>query len=100
MNPNAVVALAILTGGGALVGIFAVLANSAMGRAISDAIRHRSGAGEDAALREDLESMRSDIERLGGDVETLQAQLTDTQDRLGFAERLLTRRREPEQLQS
>jgi hypothetical protein len=71
----------LLFGGAALVGI----SFSPVGRAIADRIRgHRADAGGDPAVYEELDRMRGEIVEL--------------QERLDFAERMLSQGREPNQL--
>jgi hypothetical protein len=54
----------------------------------------RSGAGADPALQAELEELRARL----AEVELQQHRLADVEERLDFAERLLTQRREPEQI--
>jgi hypothetical protein len=96
---NALVVLGILVGSGLLAGIVAILANSDVGQAIADAIRHNSGANEGAAVRRELEGMQASLEQVQGDVELLPSQLTDAHERLEFTERLLAAHREPGRLE-
>jgi multidrug resistance efflux pump len=91
---NGTLAIIILFGGGLLVGLIAVIANSDIGQSIADAIRHNSGANEGAAVRRELEEMRGTVEQLQADVDGMHAQLGEAQERLDFAERLLTERHE------
>ena len=95
MSHNALIVLGLLFGGGTLVGLFKVIANSDVGQAIADAIRHNSGANEGAAVRRELAEMRGSLEQLQGEVGALEHQLADAHERLEFAERLLTQSREP-----
>ncbi len=89
---NGHLAILIIFGGGLLVALIAVIANSDIGQSIADAIRHNSGASEGAAVRRELEQMRGNVEQLQTDVESLHAQLGEAHERLDFAERLLTER--------
>lgn len=98
MSHNALIVLGLLFGGGTLVGLFKVIANSDVGQAIADAIRHNSGANEGAAVRRELDEMRGSLELLQGEVGALENQLADAHERLDFAERLLAQTREPQQL--
>lgn len=78
--------------------LLAILVKSNVGQAIADAIRHNSGANEGAAARRELEQMRAEIDQLRADVEDVHAQLLETHERLDFAERLLSKSRDAEQL--
>jgi multidrug resistance efflux pump len=98
MSQNALIVLGLLFGGGTLVGLFKVIANSDVGQAIADAIRHNSGANEGAAVRRELDEMRGSLEQLQGEVGALESQLAEAHERLEFAERLLAQAREPAQL--
>ena len=100
MSDNGIVVLSILVGSGLLAAIIAIVANSDVGQAIADAIRHNSGANEGAAVRRELEGMQASLAQLQGDVEGLQSQLADAHERLEFTERLLAGQREPGRLQS
>ena len=72
-------AIAFIFGGGSLIG----LSFTPLGRAIADRIRHGAvprAAEPDAVVYEELEHLRTEI--------------ADVQERLDFAERLLTERAE------
>jgi hypothetical protein len=73
----------IVFGGGMLV----VLSKTEIGRAIADRIRDGTpGAAPEPALVEEVERLRHDVSEL--------------QERLDFAERMLAARREPDRLGS
>lgn len=77
MDPEGVLAIIFIFGGG---GLF-LLSLSPVGRAIADRIRHgvRTGPQEpDPAVLVELEQLRSDV--------------TDLQERVDFAERLLAQK--------
>lgn len=77
MDPEGILAIIFIFGGG---GLF-LLSLSPVGRAIADRIRHgvRSGPTEpDPAVLVELEQLRSDV--------------TDLQERVDFAERLLAQK--------
>jgi len=68
-----------------MIGLTVIL-RGPLGQAIAD--RVRGGTGEaDPRLREELEHLRMEIDEVRG-------QLSETQERLDFAERLLARREE------
>ena len=66
----------------------AVILRGPIGQAMADGIRARSGSDADPRLREELEHLRLEVDELRG-------QLSDAQERIDFAERLLARRDEP-----
>lgn len=66
------------------------ISRSEIGRAIAHAIRVNSG-GDDEGLRAELAALR-------GDMESVRHELSETQERLDFAERMLAQQRTPEQL--
>jgi hypothetical protein len=74
----------IVFGGGMLV----VLSKTEIGRALADRIRgvRPLVGGPDASLLEEVERLRVEV--------------TDLQERMEFAERLLATRREPDRLES
>ena len=77
-----ILAIVFLFGGGALVGI----AFSPIGRAWADRIRGRAAEPvQDPAVYEELDHLRQDV--------------TELQERLEFAERLLAQKREAGQLE-
>lgn len=79
MDPEGILAITFIFGGGSLF----LLAVSPVGKAIADRIRHgpRSGAGEpDPGVLAELEQLRADV--------------TDLQERVDFAERLLANKQE------
>jgi hypothetical protein len=63
-----------------------IILRGPLGRAIADRIAGRTGRDD-----EDLHAMRLDIDEL-------RARLAETEERLDFAERLLSAQREPDQL--
>ena len=73
-----------------MIGLSVIL-RGPLGQAMADRIR--GGAGEaDPRLREDVEHLRLEVDELRG-------QLTEAQERIDFAERLLARREEPMHLE-
>jgi hypothetical protein len=73
-----IVAIVLLFGGATAV----MLAFSPIGRALADRIRHRGGPAEpDPAVHEELARLRDEV--------------TELQERLEFAERMLAQRKEP-----
>ena len=80
----------LLFGGGTLF----LLAISPVGRALAFRIRRGGPEGADATLR----SMQNAQLALLDEVETIRRELTEVQERLDFAERMLLKGREPERL--
>jgi hypothetical protein len=78
MDPGAMALMIPILG--MLIGAFAIFSRSHLGHALADRIAGRSAAplGLEAEVRE-----------LRGEVEALRAELTETQERLDFTERLL-----------
>lgn len=78
MNPEGILAITFIFGGGSLF----LLALSPVGKALADRIRHGAhpaGSGEpDPGVLAELEQLRSDM--------------TDLQERVDFAERLLAQK--------
>ncbi len=75
-----ILAITFIFGGGSLF----LLAISPVGKAIADRIRHGTtpvGGGPDPHVFEELEALRQDV--------------TELQERLDFAERLLAQRKDP-----
>ncbi len=71
-----------------MIGLTVIL-RGPLGQAIADRIRHgASGAGTDARMREELDTLRLEVDELRG-------QLSEAHERIDFAERLLARRDEP-----
>lgn len=66
-----------------------VILRGPLGQAIAH--RLREGGGGDPRLREDLDALR-------GELDDVRQQLAESQERLDFAERLLARRPDGEQL--
>ena len=79
MNPDVVFALIPICG--ILVGGFAIFARSHIGHALAERIAGRA-AGSPA--------LEADVRELRSEVDALRAELTETQERLDFAERLLS----------
>jgi hypothetical protein len=79
MNPDVVFALIPILG--ILVGGFAIFARSHIGHALAERIAGRA-AGSPA--------LETDVRELRTEVDALRAELTETQERLDFAERLLS----------
>lgn len=78
MDVEGILAIILIFGGGAA----AILAYSPVGKAIGDRIRGGSPhAGPDPDVLNELESLRNDM--------------TELQERVDFAERLLAQQREP-----
>jgi hypothetical protein len=76
-----ILAIVFIFGGGTLIG----LSFSPVGRAVAKRILGNTEAGEtDPAILEELDRMRSE--------------LTEVQERLDFAERMLAQKREPGQI--
>jgi hypothetical protein len=76
-----ILAMILVFGGGTAI----CLAFSPVGRAVADRIRHRDGgAGPDPAVQEELMRLRED--------------LTELQERVDFAERVLAQRPESNRL--
>ena len=78
VDPEGILAITFIFGGGSAV----LLAMSPIGKAIGDRIRHGKrppGTDHDPAVFEELEQLRADV--------------TDLQERLDFAERLLAEKR-------
>lgn len=78
------VAVVLLFGGGSVF----LLAISPVGRAIA----HRIGG---AGSPHDVQQLREGQIRLVEDLEAVRQELTDVQERLDFAERILAKQREP-----
>ena len=77
VNPEGILAIIFIFGGGTLF----LLAVSPVGKAIADRIRHGTqplGAGPDPEVLNELESLRNDV--------------TELQERVDFAERLLSQK--------
>jgi len=66
-----------------------VILRGPLGQALAQ--RLRDGAGGDPTLRADVDALR-------GELDDVRHQLAESQERLDFAERLLARRTEAEQL--
>ncbi|HEV8598271.1 MAG TPA: hypothetical protein VGQ69_02830 [Gemmatimonadales bacterium] len=80
VDPEGILAITFIFGGG---GLF-LLAISPVGRALADRIRHgpqSSSSGPDPEVLAELEQLRSDV--------------TDLQERVDFAERLLAEKKNP-----
>ncbi len=76
LDPEGILAITFIFGGGSLF----LLAVSPVGKALADRIRHGSSpAAPDPGVLAELEQLRSD--------------LTDLQERVDFAERLLAEKR-------
>lgn len=82
------VAVVLLFGGGTVF----LLAISPVGRAIA----HRIGSGGGNA--HDVERLAEGQMRLVDELDAVRQELTDVQERLDFAERILAKQREPDQL--
>lgn len=83
MDIEGILALVLIFGGGTLIAV----SFSPVGRAIADRIRgERARSEPDPAVYEELERMR--------------AELSELQERVDFAERLLAAKREPDKLGS
>ena len=65
---------------GMMIGFFVIFSRSELGRALAQRIS--GGAGAAPALEGELRELR-------GDVEALRAELSETQERLDFTERML-----------
>jgi len=76
----------LLFGGGTLF----LLAISPVGRAVAERIRRGGAGGPDAALERVKDSQLALLE----EVDVLRQELTDVQERLDFAERMLLKGRE------
>jgi hypothetical protein len=77
VNPEGILAIIFIFGGGTLF----LLAVSPVGKAIADRIRHGTqplGSGPDPEVLNELESLRNDV--------------TELQERVDFAERLLAQK--------
>lgn len=77
VDPQGILAIIFIFGGGTLF----LLAVSPVGKAIADRIRHGTqplGAGPDPEVLNELESLRNDV--------------TELQERVDFAERLLSQK--------
>jgi hypothetical protein len=85
-----ILAILLIFGGGTLIG----LSMSPIGQAIAARIRGGAPGGADRAQAEELkravESSRAALDEVDG----LRRDLTDMQERLDFAERMLARQRE------
>ena len=79
MNPDAVFALIPIFG--ILVVGFAMFTRSHLGHALAERIAGKSGGSPE---------LESEVRELRGEVDVLRAELTETQERLDFAERLLS----------
>jgi hypothetical protein len=76
IDPEGILAITFIFGGGSLF----LLAMSPVGRALADRIRHGSSpAAPDSGVLAELEQLRSDV--------------TDLQERVDFAERLLAEKK-------
>jgi hypothetical protein len=76
-----ILAIVFIFGGGTAI----VLAFSPVGRALADRIRHRDARNEpDPAVQEELARLREEV--------------TELQERVDFAERVLAQRSEPNRL--
>lgn len=75
-----VLAIFFIFGGGAAL----LLAHSPVGKALAERIRHGTTPAEDPVMVEELDRLR--------------AEMNELHERMDFAERLLTQRREPAQL--
>ncbi len=83
VNPEGILAIIFIFGGGTLF----LLAVSPVGKAIADRIRHGTqplGAGTDPEVLNELEHLRNDV--------------TELQERVDFAERLLSQKQSAGQL--
>lgn len=84
VNPEGILAIIFLFGGGTLF----LLAVSPVGKAIADRIRHGThplGGGPDPEVLNELEHLRNDV--------------TELQERVDFAERLLSQKQGAGQIQ-
>ncbi len=75
-----ILAIIFIFGGGTTL----LLAYSPVGKALAERLRHGTTPAEDPAVIEELDRLRGEMNEL--------------HERMDFAERLLTQRREPEQL--
>lgn len=73
-----------------MIGLTIIL-RGPLGQAVADRIRGGGSADADPRLREELDHLRMEVDDLRG-------QLTEAQERIDFAERLLARRDEAVQL--
>lgn len=80
MRPEPMMALMIPILG-VLIGAFVVFSRSHIGHALAERIAGRS-AGSPA--------LEAEVRELRGEVDAIRAELTETQERLDFAERLLS----------
>lgn len=85
MDIEAILAITFIFGGGSVY----LLAISPIGRAIADRIRGR-GVGSDQRVR----MLQENQDALLDEMEGVRSELADVQERLDFAERLLTKGRE------
>ncbi len=85
-----ILAVTLLFGGGSLF----LLAISPVGRAIADRIRAASRSMPDGVARQIQESQMALLD----EIESLRQELSEVQERLDFAERLLIKGREAPQL--
>jgi hypothetical protein len=94
-DPN----LVLLTGGPPLVIMIVVAALAAsviiLWPIVRAFARRLEGKTGDPALRAEVEQLHARL----GEVDTLQTRVTDLEERLDFAERLLAQNREPDRLQ-
>ncbi len=91
MDMEGVLAIIFIFGGGSLF----LLALSPVGRALAERIRRQGGAALPEDVRAELDALRSE---LSGEVQQLRAEVSELSERMDFAERLLAKHRDAQQI--
>ncbi len=91
MDIEGVLAICFIFGGGTLC----LLAISPVGKAIADRIRRHGGAAVPELVRGELDELRSEVH---GEVQQLRTEVSELNERMDFAERLLAKNRDGQQL--
>ena len=91
MDVEGILALILIFGGGACIGI----SFSPIGRALADRIRGKSASADGGELRADLADHK---EALNQELEAVRHEMAELAERLDFAERLLAKNREGQRI--
>ena len=91
MDVEGILALILIFGGGACIGI----SFSPIGRAVADRIRGKSASADGGELRADLADHK---EALNQELEAVRHEMAELAERLDFAERLLAKNREGQRI--
>ncbi len=91
MDMEGILAIIFIFGGGCLF----LLALSPVGRALAERIRRQGGAALPEDIRAELDALRSE---LSGEVQQLRLEVSELSERMDFAERLLAKNRDAQQI--